>query len=116
MSDINKALSVVIMMILSAGFLGVGMLKLIAYPNMVSSFEKWHYPSFLLYVIGIIELCISVMLFYKPWRKFGLYLIFIDMIGAIFTHINNNESSQLYGPCIVLPLAIILLFSELKNP
>jgi uncharacterized integral membrane protein len=67
-----------------------------------------------MYIIGVMELAIALMIFHKPWRKFGIGFGFIVMTGAIFTHLKSNEYNQLYGPIIVLMLLVSLIFTEIK--
>jgi len=110
--EIKAALRNIAMLILSVGFLGVGMLKLIAFPAMVTAFEQWQLPSWSMYIIGVIELAIAVSLFYQPWRSKAIMAAFALMIGAISVHLIAGQFSQLYGPLVVLLFAGLLRFTE----
>jgi CDP-diglyceride synthetase len=110
--EIKAALGKIALLILSVGFLGVGMLKLISYPSLVASFQKWHLPSWSIYVVGLCELCIAVALFYSPWRKKTIVAAALLMAGAITIHLMAGEVSQLYGPTVVLLLLAMLWVSE----
>ncbi|MFN8319536.1 MAG: DoxX family protein [Saprospiraceae bacterium] len=111
-AEIKAALGKISLLILSVGFLGVGMLKLISYPSLVVSFQKWHLPAWFIYVVGLSELCIAVALFYAPWRKKTIVAAAILMVGAITVHMMAGEVSQLYGPVVVLFLLAVLWVSE----
>lgn len=110
--SIKNAVNIFAVLFLSVGFLGSGMLCLVNYPQLVSAFEQWGYSQFFMYTIGIIEIGIAVMLYHKPWRRLGMMLALLIMLGAIFTHIKSNEVNQLYGPIVVLTLLATLFFSE----
>ena len=110
--EIKSALGKISLLILGVGFLGVGMLKLISYPSLVASFQKWHLPPWFIYVVGLCELCIAVALFYAPWRKKTIVAAAILMVGAITVHLMAGELSQLYGPTVVLFLLAVLWASE----
>lgn len=111
---IKKGLNILTVLILSVGFLGSGMLCLINYPELIGSFEKWGYSKIFMYTIGILELTVAIMVFHKPWRKYGILLGIIIMFGAIFTHVKSQEYDQLYGPILVLTLLFILFLTELN--
>ena len=110
--EIKAALRNISILILRVGFLGVGMLKLIAFPAMVAAFEQWQLPSWSMYIIGVIELAIAVSLFYQPWRSKAILAAFALMLGAISVHLIAGQFSQLYGPLVVLLFASLLRFTE----
>lgn len=110
--EIKAALRNISILILSVGFLGVGMLKLIAFPAMVAAFKQWQLPTWSMYIIGVIELAIAVSLFYQPWRSKAILAAFALMLGAISVHLIAGQFSQLYGPLVVLLFASLLRFTE----
>lgn len=114
--DIKAALGKIALLVLSVGFLGVGMLKLISYPSMHASFQRWNLPHWSMYVIGVLELTLSIALFYQPWRKWAMITTAILMVGAITIHLIAAEWSQLYGPTVVLFLLALLWLSEPSKP
>ncbi len=114
--DIKAALGKIALLVLSVGFLGVGMLKLISYPSMHASFQRWNLPHWSMYVIGVLELTLSIALFYQPWRKWAMITTAILMVGAITIHLIAAEWSQLYGPTVVLFLLALLWSSEPSKP
>lgn len=110
--SIKKVFNIFAVLFLSVGFLGSGMLCLVNYPQLITSFEKWGYPKIFMYIVGVVELTTAIMIYHKPWRKYGMITAVIIMAGAIFTHIKSNEIEQLYGPLVVIILLSILFFSE----
>lgn len=108
---IKKAATIVTVLILSVGFLGSGMLCLTGYDQLTMAFSSWGYPRWFIYLTGILELAVALMIFHQPWRKHGIYLGYLIMTGALATHIKSAEYEQLYGPIIVLVLLTVLLFS-----
>lgn len=110
--SIKKAVNIFAVLFLSVGFLGSGMLCMVNYPQLVSAFELWGYAPIFMYAVGLIEIGIAILLFHKPWRRYGMILALLMMVGAIFTHVKSNEFNQLYGPLVVLTLLAILFFSE----
>lgn len=100
--ELKSAISNISLLILSVGFLGVGMLKLTAYPAMVESFQRWGYPVWFMYFTGCFEIALAIALFYEPWRKKAIPASAVLLLGATATHIWASEWSQLYGPSVVL--------------
>lgn len=112
MDTLKRGVTIICILFLSAGFLGVGMLKLVDYPSIVTSFQKWGIPVGFKYILGVFEILLAVGIFYKPWRKYAAFSALAVMIGAIFIHVTNDEMSQLYGPFFVVVLLVFLLISD----
>jgi uncharacterized membrane protein YphA (DoxX/SURF4 family) len=114
LDTIKKAISILTVLFLSVGFLGVGMVKLVDHPETIASFAKWGFPSWFMYVVGVFEILLAIALFYKPSRKIAILLTLLHMVVALTIHILFKESDQLYGPILVITLAIFLFFAEFK--
>ncbi len=112
MDSLKKGVTIFCILFLCAGFLGVGMLKLVNYPLINESFTKWGIPMYLKYLIGLFEISLSLCIFYKPYRKYAVFSALVLMVGAIYIHISHNETSQLYGPIFVCTLLISILISD----
>lgn len=110
--DLKSAIRNLSLLVLCVGFLGVGMLKVTAYPVIVESFHRWGYPIWLMYSIGCIEVSLGIALFYEPWRKKAIPVSVALMVGALATHIWASEWSQLYGPAVVLVFIALLAISQ----
>jgi uncharacterized membrane protein len=114
LDTIKRAISILAILFLSVGFLGVGMVKLVDHPETMTSFAKWGFPSWFMYVVGVFEILLALALFYKPSRKIAIVATLLHMAVALTIHIVFNESDQLYGPILVITLAILLFFAESK--
>lgn len=111
-TEIKKAVSLFLILMLSVGFLGVSMLKLVPYPDVAATFERWGIPKVIMIMIGIIELMIGIFLFYPPTRKKSAFAGVILIIGAGIMHIVKSEINHIYGPLIVLSLLLGLIYSD----
>jgi uncharacterized membrane protein YphA (DoxX/SURF4 family) len=112
MKELLSAIGNICAVILSVGFLGLGMVKLVGVQGVAEAFENWGYPHILIYIIGIVELILFVMFFMKKTRIIASIISIFMMTGAIYTHYTNQEMNQLYGPLIVIILCTVLLVDE----
>jgi uncharacterized membrane protein len=111
---INAVRSLIILF-LSVGFLGIGMLKLVSLPAIVEHFNIWGFPNWSLYLIGVIELSFALMVFYKPWRRIAAIAIVAFMLGVTGFHIYHTDLSYLIGPSVIILTALILFWIETYN-
>jgi membrane-bound ClpP family serine protease len=89
------------------------MLKLVGFPGMEESFLIWGYSKTFMIIVAIIELTLSIMIFAKPTRVIGLTGLVFLMIGALFTHISNDEYNEISTALFLLILStcsLILIF------
>lgn len=103
---------IIIILFLSVGFLGVGMLKLVGMPEMASEFARWKLPSWSLYAIGFLEVILAVLLFYVPTRKTACKVVMLFMLIVATFHAYLGEYDRLLAPSILLAAAFLLLFVE----
>jgi uncharacterized membrane protein HdeD (DUF308 family) len=116
MRETLSAVANVVALILCVGFLGAGMVKLVGVQGVPDAFEKWGYPAFTQYLIGIIELGLFILFFLRKTRVLASIIALVLMAGAIYTHVANMESDQLYGPALIIFLSTVLIIVEfLKN-
>ena len=102
----------VLILVLCLAFLGVGMLKLVGYQQMVSSFDRWGFPGLVIYLVGMYELLISIGIYMPKFRHFGLLGSFGLMLGALSIHITYGEFDQLYGPIAIMVLTVTTMVVE----
>lgn len=103
----------VLVTIISLMLLYSAMLKLVSFPGMEESFLLWGYSKIFMYVVGVVELALSILVFVKATRRIGLTGLILLMIGALFTHISNNEFEQIYTALFLLIVAtcsFVLIF------
>ena len=91
------------------------MIKLVNLQGMEESFLLWGYSKTFMIIVGIIELALSILIFVKATRKIGLTGLIFLMIGAIFTHISNDEFNEIYTALFLLIIStccFVLIFLQ----
>lgn len=91
------------------------MIKLVGLQGMEESFLVWGYSYTFMIIVGIIELALSILVFIKQTRKIGLTGLIFLMIGALFTHISNDEFSEIYTALFLLIIgtcSFVLIFLQ----
>lgn len=86
-------------------------------PGWSDQFAVWGYSQVFLYFIGSIELIIAVAVFAKPTRVYGIFGLIVIMLGALYTHLTNDQPDEIYAAIFMLFLAIstlILIWFENK--
>ena len=92
------------------------MLKLVGFPGMEESFLIWGYSKTFMIIVGIIEMALSILVFAKKTRTIGLVGLLFLMIGALFTHISNDEYDQISTALFLLILSTCsLILISLKE-
>ena len=95
------------------------MLKLVGFPGMEESFLIWGYSKWFMITVGIIEMALSILVFAKKTRVIGLVGLLFLMIGALFTHISNDEYDQIGTALFLLIIStcsLILIFLKESTP
>lgn len=91
------------------------MLKLVGLQGMEESFLVWGYSKTFMIIVGVIELTLSVLIFARQTRKIGLTGLIFLMIGALFTHISNDEFSEIYTALFLIIIgtcSFVLIFLQ----
>lgn len=85
-------------------------------PGWSDQFAVWGYSQAFLYIIATVELIIAVAVFAKPTRSYGLIGMIVIMLGALYTHLTNNQPDEIYASIFMLFLAIsTLILIEFKK-
>lgn len=108
-------LNKIIVVILSVGFIGVGMLKLVDYPSITLELLYFGIPSLFIYLIGLVELILAIAIFYKPTRLKALIGGMILMFGAFSLHVWVGDFSRLSGPIFVFIMLIVSFLIEKRK-
>ena len=85
----------------------------------VRDFHRWGYPDWFRFVVGIAELISMALLLVPRLASYGASLFAVVMLGAIFTHFTNNETTRLPFNFLLLTLSLIIVFARrpsLKRP
>ena len=95
--------------LLTAAFLMAGGSKVTGAEMIVQNFEKWGYPTFFLYVVGLTEIICAIGLWIPRFRGLAALGLVGLMVGAVRTHLLYAEFNQL-GPAVVLGILALILF------
>ena len=87
--------------LLTVAFMMAGGMKVAGTEEMVANFQRWGFPLFFLYVVGLSEVA-GVIGLWVP-RISGLAALGLVglMIGGVGTHLLANEANAI-GPALVL--------------
>lgn len=107
-SNVLASVRNVILIVLCAGMMGMGMVKIVGEPQLLAKFAEWGFSRWIVFAIGIFELAIAITLFIKPLRKYALISLIVLLVAAIGFHIYNDDISGAIGPFAVLNGAIAL--------
>jgi len=105
----------ILVSIISLMLLYSSMLKLVGLQGMEESFLVWGYSKTFMIIVGVIELTLSVLIFARQTRKIGLTGLIFLMIGALFTHISNDEFSEIYTALFLIIIgtcSFVLIFLQ----
>ena len=91
-----------------------GFRKIILQKEMIIKFHNWGYHTYFMWLIGLIEMVISIAVLFTTTRNGSLYIYFILLIGALYTHIKAKDSKKdTMAPIFVFLLStIIFIFSN----
>ncbi len=78
----------------------------------VRDFQRWGYPDWFRLLVGITELISAALLLVPRLASYGASLFAFVMLGAIFTHYTNNETSRLPFNLLLLTLALVIAFAR----
>jgi putative oxidoreductase len=95
--------------LLTAAFLMAGSMKLLGSEEIVQNFQKWGYPLFFLYVVGLSEVSFTIGLWIPKLLGLAALGLVGLMIGAVGTHIMAAEFNML-APSLVLGFQSALVF------
>ena len=75
-------------------------------PGWSDQFAVWGYSQTFLYLVASVELILAVAVFATPTRVYGLLGVIIVMIGALYTHLTNDQPDEIYASIFMIFLAI----------
>jgi uncharacterized membrane protein len=96
----------ILTVILALAFLMDGGVKLSGQAEMVQNFEKWGLPLTSMYLIGTAEIVGAIGMLIPKTRFLAVLGLMGLMLGAIGTHILNNEQ-------FIPPLVLLILLGAL---
>ena len=104
----------IVTILLAAWMTVAGIPKLMGPEEMLQSFDKWGYPYWFMYVVGVGEIAIAIGIFIPKIRVLAVGLLAVIMLGAAVTHAMNDEVSQMPPSLIALFMGILILI--LRRP
>ena len=100
----NKSL-LVISVLLAIAFLAAGLVKLSGAEMMAANFERFGYPVWFMYFVGIAEVAAAIGLFVQWTAFYSAVCLGILMIGAAATHLMNDPPQQAIPALVLLALS-----------
>jgi hypothetical protein len=106
------AVKYVLLLVICVGFLGIGMLTIVGHPGIIAQFDYWSYPRWSMYLVGLVEVILSIVVFYHPAREKGLIGVILLMCGAGLTHLMFKQISYSFVPLIMIMICVCILYIE----
>lgn len=101
-SNVMASVRNILLVVLCAGMMGMGMVKMVGVPELVERFAEWGFGRWMVFAIGILELTISITLFIKSTRKYAILALVVLLVSALSTHILFGDEMGAIGPFTVL--------------
>ena len=92
-----------------------GLMKMPGVPGVefwVRDFQRWGYPGWFRFVVGLAELISAALLLLPRLAGYGASVFAIIMLGAIITHATHNEATRLPFNFLLLALALIIVVAR----
>lgn len=93
--------------VLSLIFFASGGAKLAGLDFEVAAFQRWGYPLWFMYVIGVVEVVGATGLLIKPLSALAAAGLALTMVGAVATHVIHAEWGALVVAGVILALAAV---------
>ena len=110
LDSFKTAIANILIVVLTLGMVGAGMIKLMSVPQLVEWWDAWGLPHWARYVVGAIEFIIGLCIFIPQTRKYALYALILEMIGAFTIHMAYEEFWDTRGPILVIFSSVLLLY------
>ena len=95
---------------LMMGSSGIG--KLVSTQEWLIEWDKYGYPLWFMYAIGILQVVGSIMLWLQKTRFWAAALFAVIMVGAVFTHINTGEYIGIPSNVVLLVLSAVVMWAN----
>jgi uncharacterized membrane protein YphA (DoxX/SURF4 family) len=99
----------VVAVLLALAFLGAGAAKLTTQPMMLQEFARFGYPTWFMYVTGILEVVGAIAVLVPRYAFYGAALLTCIMLGAIFSHLTHGQAAMIGAPVVLFVLALLLV-------
>jgi uncharacterized membrane protein YphA (DoxX/SURF4 family) len=105
----------IIIMFLTLGMCGAGMIKIVGLPEVRDWFDQWAFPIWTQILIGLLEIGIGLAIFIPKTRQLAVWLLLSEMLVATSLHIYFGEYLDVRGPLGVIIASGALLFLDKKS-
>ena len=112
LESFKAAIANILIVVLCLGMVGAGMIKLMSVPQLVEWWDGYGLPHWARYVVGIFEFVVGLCIFIPQSRRYALYGLIIEMIGAFTIHMAYEEFWDSRGPILVLIASATLLYLQ----
>jgi uncharacterized membrane protein YphA (DoxX/SURF4 family) len=103
----TKALSILLALI----FLASGLAKLASLEFELAAFERWGYPIWFMYLIGVVEVAGGVGLIIQRFSAAAGAALALMMIGAIGTHVMHSEWGMLAAASTIFLMSAVRAYN-----
>jgi len=113
-SNVMASVRNILLVVLWAGRVGMGMVKMVGVPELVERFAEWGFTRWMVFAIGVLEMSISISLFIKPVRKYAILALIALLVSALSTHVLYGDTMGAIGPFGVLIGALLFWWLDSK--
>ncbi|MEM7803003.1 MAG: DoxX family protein [Chloroflexota bacterium] len=93
-----------------------GITKLTSHPDWVDAFINiYGYPLWFMYVIGVLQVVGSIMLWIPRTRYMAAALFLIIMVGAAYSHVIAGEYLEIIQNVVLIGLCGLVLWHDREN-
>ncbi|SHM96849.1 DoxX family protein [Mucilaginibacter sp. OK098] len=87
-----------------------GFKKLSGQKVSIEHFKRWGYPLWFMHFLGFIEIACGLLLLFNATRMYGIVIYAILIIGAIYTHLKNNDPRKYVMTPVYVGLHLLAIF------
>ena len=106
----KSKVQMVITVLLTLAFLGSGIMKLTGSEQISQGFDKWGYPIFFMYVIGLCEVAGAIGFWLRRFSYAAKVCIILLMAGAVLTHLVFDTFQEAVPPLVLIVLTAVTLW------
>lgn len=99
---LKRYLYLTLKIILGLLFLAAGFGKFLGAEIWIQKFTHWGFPAGMHLFIGVVEIAAAVLLFVPATFPYATLVLLGIMIGAVGTHLVNQEYSEIIRPLIFI--------------
>ena len=98
--------------IISMLFLLASIGKLSKNELVIKMFHDWGYFDGFYFMIGLLEFILAILLLIPKTSLYAAVLLFILMIGALITHLNNDPFVEIIRPIIFMSFLSLIIYLQ----